>query len=450
MDASKLRNSCICGNTLPYLECCGRFADPLSGADEGPDSGAGPGTRREKGETGDAEAAMYHAFRHGLHELSMALFPLRALYQAYWEKLTKEDYPHDMLMEDPEYGRAVVENFFWDYFVQYSDARPILRTARELEGKDLRLAHDLMQWSYAPLWFYRVQERTAKTARLINLGNLKAHVVHHGGRIPEGTGGVLTRLLPFRGKEFCGHTALAFGGRNAPGEAGLDALFRAGCRELGVKPSVTLRPDVHCDEWRRHGSVFLALWRAEVYDSTVGRPARGSGASSASSGASPAAGASPAPGVSSATGVSPAFRLALRDRDGLLAALASSPETRAAGPGAWDLRFRAMRVARLEARGGNLSVTVADPAFRAHVRDWLRERLGTAVGLPDDPGTESMPGESPESQDVWVHTPSDALNGQTPIQASTHDWGRRRLQLLLKDMVKQGRDIVSLRRQLGL
>ncbi|MDQ3002091.1 MAG: hypothetical protein M3Y08_12635, partial [Fibrobacterota bacterium] len=139
MDASKLRNSCICGNTRPYLECCGRFADPLPAEAETGFAAKG----------GDAEIALYHAFRHGHHELSMALFPLRALYQTYWERLTKEEYPHDVLMEDPEYGRAIVENFFWDHFVQYSDARPILRTARELEAKDLRLAHDLMQWSYS-------------------------------------------------------------------------------------------------------------------------------------------------------------------------------------------------------------------------------------------------------------------------------------------------------------
>src|SRR3954470_20023034 len=88
MDASKLRNSCICGNTRPYLECCGRYADPQpAGSADAPDS----------------EAASYHAFRHGLHELSTALFPLRSLYQAYWEKLGKEDYPHDLLMEDADY-----------------------------------------------------------------------------------------------------------------------------------------------------------------------------------------------------------------------------------------------------------------------------------------------------------------------------------------------------------
>lgn len=459
MDASKLRNSCICGNTLPYLECCGRFADPHPGAKAATPAGQGlaeaatasdlifgaadadaaPEAAGEGGSAADGSGAMYHAFRHGLHELSMALFPLRALYQAYWEKLTKEDYPHDMLMEDPEYGRAIVENFFWDHFVQYSDARPILRTARELEAKDLRLAHDLMQWSYSPLWFYRVQERTPKTARLINLGNLKTHVVYHGGRLTEGVEGVLTRILPFRGKEFCGHASLVFGegaaaSPDAPPAAGapaaasyarMESLFRAGCRELAVKPSVTLRPDVHCDEWRRHGSVFLALWRAEAYDSTVGRPARGSGSS-------------------------PVFNLALRSRDALLSTLAVCQEARASGQGTWDLRFRAMRVARMELKGGNLLVTVADPAFRAHVRDWLRDRLGAAVSVPDDGVVESMPGESPESQDMWVHTPLDALNGQTPVQASGHDWGRRRLQLLLQEMIKQGRDIVSLRSQLGL
>jgi hypothetical protein len=429
MDASKLRNSCICGNTRPYLECCGRYADPQPAPSE-----AHAAVSAAAGEDGpEADNALYYAFRHGLHELSMALFPLRSLYQAYWEKLAKEDYPHDLLMEDPDYGRAIVENFFWDHFVQYSDARPILRTARELEAKDLRLAHDLMQWSYAPLWFYRVVERNPRTARLANLGNLKTHVVHHGGRMPEAGSGVLTRILPFRGREYSGHAVLAFPGGGAPPEGGLaarlDALFRAGCRELGVKPSVTLRPDVHCDEWRRHGGVFLGLWRAEIYDSAVGRPSRSASAPNA-------------PG--------PVFNLAVRARDALAAALADCPEARPAGSGQWELRYRQLRIARLELKGGNLLVTVSDPAFRAHARDWLGSRLGGAVSPPDDGEVQALPGESAESQDVWVHTPLDALNGQTPIQASTHDLGRRRLNLLLKDMLRQGRDVTSLKRQLGL
>ncbi|MEO7424062.1 MAG: hypothetical protein ABI036_02680, partial [Fibrobacteria bacterium] len=371
----------------------------------------------------DASASLYHAFRHGLHELSMALFPLRALYQAYWEKLAKEEYPHDLLMGDPDYGRAIVENFFWDHFVQYSDARPILRTARELEGKELRLAHDMMQWSYAPLWFYRVQERTDKSARLINLGNLKTHTVLHGGRIPGDAESVLTRILPFRGKEFCGHGVLAFGKASAA-SGRLEALFRAGCRELGLKSSVTMRPDVHCDEWRRHGAVFLALWRAEVYDSTVGKPMRNPGAS-------------------------PVFNLALRSREALLSELAAAPDAEASGPGSWQLGFRSMRLSKLEAKGGNLLVTVADPAFRAYVRDWLRDNLGSSLIQPEGV-LEALPDGSAASQDAWLHTASDSLNGQTPIQASTHDLGRRRLLILLQDMLKQGRDTASLRRQLGI
>src|SRR6185295_13825270 len=100
--------------------------------------------------------------------------------------------------------------------------------------------------------------------------------------------------------------------------------------------------------------------------------------------------------------------------------------------------------------GGNLQVTVADAAFRAHVRDWLGMRLGTSLSPPAEGAAESLPGDSAESQDMWIHTPLDLLNGQTPIQASLHDLGRRRLNQILKDMIRQGRDVASLRKQLGL
>lgn len=491
MDASKLRNSCICGNTRPYLECCGPFAEPpLAGglppsrlaSPEGrvpaahatpssspdvdpehlppplvPDPTASPNSDPAGSEDPDPDSdfnlqspvtpaatspwtsgtghfaegrvqeeadGLYYGFRHCLHELSMALFPLRALYQAYWEKIGKEEYPHDLLMEDADYGRAVLEDFFWDYFVQYSDARPILRTARELEGKDLRLAHDLMQWSYAPFWFYRVEERTASEARLRNLGNGKSHRVLHADRLPEAGAGVIARLLPFRGREFCGHAVLAFD-PSLPSER-LDALFRAGCRELKVKPSVTLRPDVHCEEWRRHGSVFLALWRAETYDAHVGRPTRGSGPAST-------------------------LDASLIDPAALPAKLAASGnDAVAAGPDQWDLRFRALRLGRMEVKGRKLSVTLADPGFRGYVRDWIQAALNRVVSLSDVVAADAIPGEGMAEVDAWVHTSLDSLNGQTPIQASSHDWGRRRLQLILKDMAKQGRDVTSLRHQLGL
>lgn len=479
MDASKLRNSCICGNTRPYLECCGPYAEPPPGGAPAAGGAAPPAGIREAGNGGyggvgpagghaaegrkpgngpapiafpraargrgalqarpdPGDDALVYAFRHSLHEMSMALFPLRALYQAYWEKIGREDYPHELLMEDPDYGRAILEDFFWDYFVQYSDARPILRTARELEGKALRLAHDLMQWSYAPLWFYQVEERTPSEARLRNLGNGKIHRVRHQDRLPGPGTGVLTRLLPFRGREFCGHAVLALPSpeAGAPADPSLQAdrletLFRAGCRELKVKPSVTLRPDVHCEEWRRHGSVFLALWRAETYDARVGRPM------------SPVSAGAARPG--------PVLEAAVSDASALEAVLASAPEIQPAGSQAWDLRYRALRLARLELRPPSaLAVSVADPGFLGYVRDWVSERLGGAVSLAGGTAPDPLPGDGAADLDAWVHTPLESLNGQTPVQASTHDWGRRRLQLLLREMMKQGRDVTSLKRQLGL
>lgn len=474
MDASKLRNSCICGNTRPYLECCGPFAEPPSAGGlpasrlAGPDgrdttpqpapdrpvaappaSSSAPDTdfppakappagwpsasdRFVEARVQEEDDGLYYGFRHCLHELSMALFPLRALYQAYWEKIGKEEYPHDLLMEDPDYGRAVLEDFFWDYFVQYSDARPILRTARELEAKDLRLAHDLMQWSYAPFWFYRVEERTGSEARLRNLGNGKVHRVRHADRLPMTGSGVITRLLPFRGKEFCGHAVLPFHPSLTPER--LEAMFRGACRDLKVKPSVTMRPDVHCEEWRRHGSVFLALWRAETYDARVGRPMTPSQA---------AGSRAPSP--------APAIEAAIRDLPALAAELtASAPEVKSAGANQWDLRFRALKLARLESKGGFLSATLADPGFRGYVRDWMRTRLERAVSVSDTAAADPIPGEGMAEVDAWVHAPLEVLNGQSPIQASAHDWGRRRLQIILRDMMKQGRDVTSLRRQLGL
>ena len=406
MDASKLRNSCICGNTVPYLQCCGIFAEPLV-----------------ESSTSENNTQILYAFRHAQHELSMALFPLRAIYQAYWEKLNKDVFPHEILMEDADYGRVIIENFFWDYFVQYSDARPILRTAREIEGKELRLAHDWMLWSYAPLWFYRVVERNNKTAKLINIGSQKMHTVQHSGRIPAPGCGVLTRILPFRGREYHGHSMLIF----EPGSAAttMDSLFRAGCRELKIKPSVTIRPDVHCDEWRAHGAEFLALWRNEHYDSQVGRPVRGSGSA-------------------------PILNLTIRNREKMVSVLATKKsDINLIGTGVWELKYRCMKLARLENRGGNMLVTLTDAAFLAYVKNWIMDHLGESATVSET-ARKDLPGDNVESQEIWIHTALDVLNSQTPIQASNHDWGRKRLQVILKQMVQQGIDVTGLRRQLGL
>jgi hypothetical protein len=189
---------------------------------------------------------------------------------------------------------------------------------------------------------------------------------------------------------------------------------------------------VHCEEWRRHGSVFLALWRAETYDARVGRPA------------SPASAGVSRPG--------PVLEASVSDASALAAALgAMDPDIQPAGSQTWDLRYRALRLARLELKpGAVLAVSVADPGFLGYVRDWISARLEGIASLAGGAIPDPLPGEGAAELDAWVHTPLESLNGQTPVQASTHDWGRRRLQNLLRDMVKQGRDVTSLKRQLGL
>jgi hypothetical protein len=48
-----------------------------------------------------------------------------------------------------------------------------------------------------------------------------------------------------------------------------------------------------------------------------------------------------------------------------------------------------------------------------------RAELGTEAGM-----------------DAWIHTSLPTLNGQTPIQASTHEFGRRKLHYLLREMAR--------------
>jgi len=237
MDTSKLRNSCLCGNTIPYPTCCGKFSEIVAGK--------------------DAEETGYNTFRYELHELSVAMFHLRVIYQAYWEALVKANPAIEGFMQNPDYARAIVENFFWDYFMQYSDARPILRTAREIGSKQPRFSHDLIEWSYAPLWLYRVLNHKEKTVQLENVGNGKIHTVFHSGRMGKVGDGVLTRLLPFRDVEYCGHSVLVVE-KNA-----IPKILSSACIALSIKPTTTLRPDVHCNEWKKHGALFLELWQKE-------------------------------------------------------------------------------------------------------------------------------------------------------------------------------------------
>ena len=321
MDTSKLRNSCLCGNTIPYPTCCGRFSEIVTGK--------------------DAEETRYNTFRYELHELSVAMFHLRVIYQAYWDTLIKENSAIEGYMQTPDYARAIVENFFWDYFMQYSDARPILRTAREIGSKQPRFSHDLIEWSYSPLWLYRILDHKEKTVQLENVGNGKIHTVFHSGRMGKVGEGVLTRLLPFRDFEYCGHSVLVVS-KNA-----IPKIFSAACKALNIKPTTTLRPDVHCNEWKKHGALYLELWHKENRMSVV-----------------------------------------------------NSNEEKLA--------------------------------------EHLEKEKAVAPLLTQ------------LDLDQWMDSPHTELNEQTPRQSIQNDWGRQKVKMIVRAMVKQGREMSKVIEQLGL
>ena len=400
MDAIKLKNSCICGNTLPYAECCGLFQAPPA-------------------ESGDASDRA--AFRHDLHELFMYLFPLRNLYQVYWERLSEEEYPHHLLMADPDYGRAMMANFFWDYSVQFSDARPILRAARDIEEKNLRLANDFRQWSLSPFWLWYVIESDHQHAYIRMADSDRARRVEHGGELPEPGRYFAARILSYRGKEQVHPGLLVFpeGAANV-----LPDRLRGICKALGVKSGSGLRPDVQCEEWRRHGALLLSLWRETMYDARVGIPSR--------------------------TVSSPhSFHLPAPERWNTARQLQEGGAV-AMGRNRFELRYRALTLARLEASNAGLQVTLLDEAYRPYVFHWLGDHLGMASGASPGAAPEALAAPAPGDWKAWTRAAHENLNGETPMEASLHDFGRRRLRVLLGELPLKEAELSALQRQLGL
>ncbi len=440
MDAVKLKNSCICGNTLPYAQCCGPFSGPLENVE-----GASP-----HGEGRFVPVPERVSCRHDLHDLYMYLFPYRNLYQAYWERLSQETYPHHLLMGDADYGRAVMANFFWDYSVQFSDARPILRAARDVEEKRIRLANDFRQWSLAQLWAWEVLESDGRYARVRLLDSTRVVSVEHGGELP-GPGGLFAgRVLPYRGggQGAQVHPAVLVFPRGS--EETVRDRVRAIAQGLGLKNGVGLRPDVHCEEWRSHGALMLALWREIVYDREVGVPARAMSAPQTFRLPVGVPGAAP-----ETAGVAHAV-------DGATAVGGSAIAHRMARGGAvaldahrFDLRFRALTLARLEVESpGWLNVTLLDEVYRPYVFRWLADHLDTsarAAGHAEGARFErssSLPRRGDWVE--WARAPHDELGGESPLEASAHDFGRRRLQALLSRLTFTGDEKSALYRHLGL
>jgi hypothetical protein len=419
MDAVKLKNSCICGNILPYAECCG----PYGRAGALGDSSANRDAR------GD--------FRRDLHDLYMYLFPHRNLYQAYWERLSQEEYPHHLLMADADYGRAVMANFFWDYSVQFSDARPILRAARDVEEKDLRLANDFRQWSLSPLWLWQVVESDGRRAHVRMADSGKTVRVEHNGELP-GPGGLFAgRILPHRGREQVHPAVLVF---PETGHDGVLDKLRGVCRNLGLKSGSGLRPDVHCEEWRRHGALILALWREVIYDAQVGVPARTMTA--------PQSFRLPVGSVGSAgsSGARGAFMDTARQ---LRAGGAVGLDARR-----FEVRHRALTLARLEIETIEsevwLNVTLLDEAYRPRVFHWLADHLGGSGAAAAAPRKVDDRAPAPGDWIAWAQSAQDSLGGETPLEAITHDFGRRRLHTLLSGLALSDGELTALYRQLGL
>src|SRR5690606_30856672 len=99
-------------------------------------------------------------------------------------------------------------------------------------------------------------------------------------------------------------------------------------------------------------------------------------------------------------------------------------------PSRFDLRHRALTLARLELEPGEwLQVTLLDEAYRPAVLHWLADHLDAVEeGAPDLGSAISARFPGAMDWDLWAHNPREELGGETPLQASRHDFGRRRLE----------------------
>jgi hypothetical protein len=170
----------------------------------------------------------------------------------------------------------------------------------------------------------------------------------------------------------------------------------------------------------------LEVWRKLTYDARAGVPAR-------------------------TMTPSRAFRLPIAGRSD------AARRLRAGGavpldPARFDLRHRALTLARLELEPGDwLQVTLLDEAYRPAVLHWLADHLDASpADLPDAAplGVTDFPGA--REWDLWAECPREELNGETPLQASLHDFGRRRLEALLARLTLGNEARAQLRQRLGL
>jgi hypothetical protein len=159
-----------------------------------------------------------------------------------------------------ELDQARMELFLWDFFQRISLARPILRIARSLEAEDLRLASRLDDWSLSPWSCYRMEGRDGSAWTLRHLVTDRTVLAHAGfdHHVLEPGDGVVTRLFRHGGHVFTGLAMLRF--PTPTGVLQLEQEWRRLCERMGVPASVTLRPDVHNEQWFAFHRDVLELW----------------------------------------------------------------------------------------------------------------------------------------------------------------------------------------------
>lgn len=221
---------CPCSSGRPFGACCSPYAAAPILSGEAP------------------AAAALASLRHQLFELFRRVDELQELLFACLDTLPDEE--RETLEHDTARMRIFLDHFLWDWFRRYSEARPISRIARSLEGEDLRTASRLDDWSLSPWEPWLVLGREADGAwHLRRLGSDREHRVRPSfeDQIWHKGDGLVLRLLPHLGHDFAGRSVRVFAG--AAGVRRLTAAWQDIAHRRGVPPSVRLRPDVHNEPW---------------------------------------------------------------------------------------------------------------------------------------------------------------------------------------------------------
>ncbi|MEN9354053.1 MAG: hypothetical protein RL318_1378 [Fibrobacterota bacterium] len=233
---------CPCLSGRQFARCCGPFeASPAI-------SGEVP------------VQAAHRSLRHHLLELLEHVPDLQEIWFSF-----ADDLPgplHDVLPGHSlwELEQARMELFLWDYFQKISFARPILRVARMLEIDDLRSASRLDDWSLAPWSAYQAVsfEKDAWILRHLTTDKLvHAHLGFEHHALAAGDG-LVCRILKHGGHSFTGLGFLRF--PTAPAARNLETQWRALCTKMGLPVTITLRPDVHNEQWFPFHRAVLELW----------------------------------------------------------------------------------------------------------------------------------------------------------------------------------------------